>query len=51
MHFGSIYLVVNDFEKSLAFYEKLLEMPVTGCSGSTTLTLLRNVSITGMKYG
>lgn len=30
MHFGSIYLVVNDFEKPLAFYEKLLEMPVTG---------------------
>ncbi|HEY8392357.1 MAG TPA: VOC family protein [Capillibacterium sp.] len=29
MHFGSIYLVVNDFEKSIAFYEKLLEMPVT----------------------
>lgn len=29
MHLGSIYLIVNDFEKSIAFYEKLLEMPVT----------------------
>lgn len=29
VHLGSIYLVVNDFEKSIAFYEKLLEMPVT----------------------
>ena len=29
MHLGSIYLVVNDFEKSISFYEKLLEIPVT----------------------
>ena len=29
MHLGSIYLIVNDFEKSIAFYEKLLEMPVS----------------------
>ena len=29
MHLGSIYLIVNDFEKSIAFYEKLLEMTVT----------------------
>ena len=29
MHLGSIYLVVNDFEKSVDFYEKLLEIPVT----------------------
>ena len=29
MHLGSIYLVVNDFKKSIAFYEKLLEMPLT----------------------
>jgi len=29
MHLGSIYLVVNDFEKSIAFYEKLLEMPLS----------------------
>lgn len=28
MHLGSIYLVVNDFEKSISFYEKILEMPV-----------------------
>jgi lactoylglutathione lyase len=29
MHLGSIYLIVNDFEKSIRFYEKLLEIPVT----------------------
>ena len=29
MHLGSIYLIVNDFEESIAFYEKLLEVPVT----------------------
>ena len=29
MHLGSIYLIVNDFEKSISFYEKLLEMKVT----------------------
>lgn len=29
MHLGSVYLIVNDFEKSIAFYEKLLEIPVT----------------------
>ena len=29
MHLGSIYLVVNDFEKSIGFYENLLEIPVT----------------------
>jgi len=28
MHLGSIYLIVNDFEKSIAFYEKLLEIPL-----------------------
>jgi lactoylglutathione lyase len=29
MKLGSIYLIVNDFEKTIVFYEKLLEMPVT----------------------
>ena len=29
MRLGSIYLIANDFEKSIAFYEKLLEIPVT----------------------
>ena len=28
MHLGSIYLIVNDFERSIAFYEKLLEIPL-----------------------
>ncbi|WP_291569245.1 VOC family protein [Clostridium sp. UBA4548] len=29
MHLGSIYLIVRDFQKSIIFYEKLLQMPVT----------------------
>jgi lactoylglutathione lyase len=29
MRLGSIYLIVNDFEESIAFYEKLLEMAVS----------------------
>lgn len=29
MHLGSIYLIVNDFEKSVSFYEKILKMPVS----------------------
>jgi len=29
MRLGSIYINVNDFEKSVEFYEKLLEMPVS----------------------
>lgn len=29
MHLGSIYLIVNDFDRSVDFYEKLLEIPVT----------------------
>lgn len=28
MHLGSIYLIVKNFEDSINFYEKLLEMPV-----------------------
>ncbi|GKU24210.1 hypothetical protein CFOLD11_10360 [Clostridium folliculivorans] len=29
MHLGSIYLIVDDFYKSIKFYEKLLQIPVT----------------------
>ena len=29
MHLGFIYLIVRDFHKSIIFYEKLLQMPVT----------------------
>lgn len=29
MHLGSIYLIVRDFNKSIKFYEKLLEMSVS----------------------
>jgi len=34
MKSGSIYLVVRNFEKSLAFYEKILDMPVSARNGS-----------------
>ena len=29
MHLGSVYIIVNDFEKSIAFYEKLLGILLT----------------------
>ena len=29
MHLGSIYLIVNDFNKSIIFYEELLQISVT----------------------
>lgn len=29
MHFGSIYLIVKDYNKSIKFYEKLLELSVS----------------------
>ncbi len=29
MHLGSVYLIVKDFDKTLRFYEQLLEIPVT----------------------
>ena len=29
MHLGSIYLIVRNFERSIIFYEKLLQIPVT----------------------
>ncbi len=29
MHLGSIYLIVDDFNKSINFYEELLQIPVT----------------------
>ncbi|HHD2754126.1 TPA: hypothetical protein ACOTG0_002972 [Clostridium perfringens] len=29
MHLGSIYLIVKNFNTSINFYEKLLEMKVT----------------------
>ena len=29
MHLGWIYLIVNDFEKSIDFYKKLLQIPVS----------------------
>ncbi len=29
MHLGSIYLIVNDFNESINFYENLLQVPLT----------------------
>lgn len=29
MHLGCVYLIVNDFQKSINFYEKVLQMPVS----------------------
>lgn len=34
MRSGSVYLVVRDFEKSLDFYEKALEMKVSALNGN-----------------
>lgn len=33
MRYGSVYLVVKDFHKSLDFYEKLLDMKVSATNG------------------
>ncbi len=34
MRYGSIYLVVKDFHKSLEFYEKVLDMKVSATNGN-----------------
>lgn len=33
MRYGSIYLVVRDFDKSVSFYEKVLDMKVSAVNG------------------
>lgn len=33
MRYGSIYLVVKDFDKSVSFYEKVLDMKVSAANG------------------
>lgn len=33
MRYGSIYLVVKDFDKSVSFYEKVLDMKVSATNG------------------
>lgn len=33
MRYGSIYLVVRDFDKSVSFYEKILDMKVSATNG------------------
>lgn len=33
MRFGSIYLIVKDFDKSVSFYEKVLDMKVSATNG------------------
>lgn len=34
MREGAIYLVVKDFDKSVSFYEKVLDMKVSGTNGN-----------------
>lgn len=34
MRYGSIYFIVQDFEKSLVFYEKVLDMKVSATNGN-----------------
>lgn len=34
MRYATIYLVVKDFQKSIAFYEKILDMKVSATNGS-----------------
>lgn len=38
MRYGSIYFVVRDFEKSLDFYEKVLDMKVSATNGTRFAT-------------
>lgn len=33
MRYGSIYLIVKDFDKSISFYEKVLDMKVSDTNG------------------
>ena len=33
MRFGSIYLIVKDFDKSVSFYEKILDLRVSAING------------------
>lgn len=33
MRYGSIYLIVKDFDKSVSFYEKVLDMKVSAMNG------------------
>ena len=45
MRYGSIYLVVRDFEKSLDFYEKVLDMKVSAVNG-TRFAVFQNEGLT-----
>ncbi len=33
MRYGSIYLIVRDFDKSVSFYEKVFDMKVSAANG------------------
>lgn len=33
LHFGSVYLIVRDFEKVVSFYEKVFDMEVSAANG------------------
>ena len=45
MRYGSIYLVVRDFEKSLDFYEKVLDVKVSAVNG-TRFAVFQNEGLT-----
>ena len=45
MRYGSIYLVVRDFERSLDFYEKVLDMKVSSVNG-TRFAVFQNEGLT-----
>lgn len=40
MRYGSIYLIVRDFDKSVSFYEKVFDMKVTATNGSVSPNLI-----------
>jgi Predicted transcriptional regulators len=61
LHLGSIYLITRDFEKSIAFYEKLLSMTVStrNCGNkfaefffdNKCLALMNESNLPGHHYG
>lgn len=46
MRYATIYLVVKDFEKSVSFYEKILDMKVSVTNGNRFAMFIQNDSLT-----
>lgn len=42
MQYGSIYLIVRDFDKSVSFYEKVFDMKVSAANGKRFAQFIRN---------